>query len=184
MQHIKNHQSNAGKQVNWQPDHLEDHLVRLVPLEPGHFEQLYKVASDPMMWEQHPAKDRYKKEVFQQFFNDAIDSGTAFLIIDKATQTVIGSTRFYDYKPEESSIAIGYTFLSRSFWGGTWNRSIKTLMLDYAFQFVDQVFFHIGINNKRSQIATTRIGARLVREMDLSSDGRAIPHYEYVIRRE
>src|SRR5690349_21474787 len=103
---------------NLQPDFLQDEITKLIPLQEDHFEELYKVASDPLIWEQHPIKDRYKKEVFLPFFETAVQAKSSFLILDKQTNEIIGTTRFYDYKPENSSIAIGYTFISRKFWGG------------------------------------------------------------------
>jgi RimJ/RimL family protein N-acetyltransferase len=151
--------------VNLQPDLLEDELVKLVPLQATDFDRLFKVASDPLIWEQHPSRDRYKKEVFQIYFDSAVSSGSAFLIFDKKTNILIGSSRFYDYDGEGSSIAIGYTFLAKEYWGGKYNRSVKKLMLDYAFQFVDAVIFHIGPSNIRSQKAIMKIGANKIGEM-------------------
>src|SRR5215212_7131768 len=104
--------------INWQPDNLEDNIVKLKPLSESDFEDLFEVASDPLIWEQHPSKDRYKREVFQTYFDGAISSKTAFLILDKSCDKIIGCTRYYDCKPENSSIAIGFTFLSRQYWGG------------------------------------------------------------------
>jgi RimJ/RimL family protein N-acetyltransferase len=165
--------------VNLQPSNLENELVTLIPLHENHFASLYAVASDPLIWEQHPTRDRYKKEVFQTYFDSAIASGSAFLIVDKKSNELIGSSRYYDHNVAESSIAIGYTFLARKFWGGYYNRAIKKLMLDYAFQFVDSVFFHIGPNNIRSQKAVEKIGGKKIREM-LYEGNR---HCEYEIRK-
>src|SRR3954471_7667350 len=151
--------------VNLQPDLLEDELVKLVPLQATDFDRLFKVASDPLIWEQHPSADRYKKEVFQIYFDSAVSSGSAFLIFDKKTDDLIGSSRFYEYDAERSTIAIGYTFLAKEYWGGKYNSAIKKLMLDYAFQFVDSVIFHIGPTNIRSQKAILRIGANKIAEM-------------------
>src|SRR5690349_13961787 len=122
---------------------LENDKVILYPLQAEDFEALYNVASDPGIWEQHPNKDRWKKEVFQTFFNGAIQSKGAFKIVDKGTMEIAGSTRLYDYNEEENSILIGYTFFARRFWGKGINRSVKTLMLDYVFRFVSKVYFHI-----------------------------------------
>ncbi len=166
--------------INWQPS-LENNLVKLVPLAATDFEHLFEVAADPLIWEQHPARDRYKREVFQVFFDAAVSSRTAFLIVDKETNKVIGSTRFYDFKPETSSVAIGYTFLARDYWGGAFNHLVKKLLLDYAFQYVDKVYFHIGSTNVRSQKAIERIGAVKVAEIDFDLNGKKAPHFEYVI---
>ena len=142
---------------------LEDKNVWLRPLQPNDFEALYAVAADPLIWEQHPNPNRYQRAVFENFFKGAIESGGAYIILDKNTHVVIGCSRFYDHDPEKKTIMIGYTFFSRSVWGKGYNQSVKALMMEYAFQFVDEIYFHVGENNTRSRIAMTRLGAELLR---------------------
>ena len=165
--------------MHWQPDTLENELVKLVPLKEEDFDRLLKVASDPLIWEQHPAKDRYKREVFRSYFDSAVASGSAFLILENSTGELIGSTRYYDYKPELSRIAIGYTFITKEFWGGKYNAAVKKLMLDYAFDFVDSVVFHIGPTNFRSQQAILKIGATKIGEEEYNG----ISQFVYEIRK-
>jgi len=167
--------------INWQPKDLEDEKVSLVPLRPEHFRDLYRVASDPLIWEQHPQQDRYLLEVFRQFFEGAIASGSAFVITDKASGEVIGSTRFYEFNEADASVAIGYTFLARKFWGGTYNKAVKKLLLDYAFGFVEKVYFHVGAENKRSATAVTRLGAHHDGIVDFDHYGNKVPHLLFVI---
>lgn len=145
--------------MNLQPTNLVSELVELVPLKQADFEEMYAVASDPLIWEQHPNPDRYKKEVFEVYFKGAIASGGAFLIKDPSTNDILGCTRFYDFNETEKSVLIGYTFFARSCWGRGINHAVKHLMLDYAFQFVDKVIFHVGANNIRSQKAMEKLGA-------------------------
>lgn len=147
-----------------QPTHLANELVVLQPLQPQHFEELYAVASDPLIWEQHPNRDRYKREVFEKFFEGALASGGAFIIYDAQSGQAIGSSRFYDFDEAQSEVKIGYTFYARSHWGSGYNPAAKALMLQHAFQFVDNVIFHIGAQNLRSQIAITRLGAEKIGE--------------------
>ena len=97
-------------QSNLQPT-LQGELLELRPLERDDFPQLYKAAGDPLIWEQHPESDRYKRDVFQRFFDGAIESKGAFAIIERKTRTVIGSSRFYGYNVEQREVFIGYTFL-------------------------------------------------------------------------
>jgi len=73
---------------------LENEKVILYPLQENDFESLYITASDPAIWEQHPNKDRWKKDVFRTFFEGAMQSHGAFKIIDKKTGEIIGSTRY------------------------------------------------------------------------------------------
>lgn len=159
---------------------LQNETIKAIPLLEEHFESLYKVASDPLIWEQHPNPDRYKREVFQNFFRHAIESKGAFLILDAATQEVIGSTRFYDHNKINSSVLIGYTFYARSHWGGKFNHALKHLMLNHAFQSVDKVYFHIGANNFRSQKSIEKLGAIKNRELDVAYAGEEVKtNFEY-----
>ena len=134
-------------------------MLELRPLRPEDWVALYAVASDPLIWEQHPARDRYQEEVFREFFQEALDSGGAFVVIDRKTQAIIGSSRYFGYDAEKSEIEIGWTFLARAYWGGEYNGEMKRLMLDHAFNFVDRVIFLIGPENFRSRRAVEKIGA-------------------------
>jgi RimJ/RimL family protein N-acetyltransferase len=137
---------------------LKGALVELRPLRAEDFDELYAVASDPLIWEQHPAKDRYTEEVFRRFFREGLESGGALVARDAKNGRAIGSSRFHGYDPEMSEIEIGWTFLARSHWGGAYNGEMKQLMLRHAFQFVDSVIFVIGPHNLRSQKAVEKIG--------------------------
>ena len=137
---------------------LKGELLELRPLRAEDFHDLYAVASDPLIWEQHPVRDRYKEEVFRGFFREALESGAALIAIDSKDGQVIGSSRFHGYDEEKSEIEIGWTFLARSHWGGVYNIEMKRLMLQHAFKFVKSVIFLIGPQNVRSQRAIEKIG--------------------------
>jgi RimJ/RimL family protein N-acetyltransferase len=154
-----------------QPKHLKNELISLVPLHKGDFEELYTVASDPLLWEQHPNKLRYKRPVFQIFFQGAIESKGAFIIRNTLTNEPIGSSRFYDYNENDNSILIGYSFIGRKYWGKDYNRALKKLMIDYAFQYVDIIYFHIGAANIRSQKAMEKIGGIKIDEFEVEYYG-------------
>lgn len=152
---------------------LENDNVILNPLEEKHFDALYEVASDPEIWVQHPNKDRWQKDIFKTFFLGALESKGAFIIVDKISGQVIGSSRFYDDNAEDDCIFIGYTFYATDYWGNGFNKMVKKLMLDYIFQFVSKVHFHIGANNIRSQIAIGRVGAEKIAEEEVAYFGEA-----------
>jgi RimJ/RimL family protein N-acetyltransferase len=137
---------------------LRGDLLHLRPLRQDDYDALFAVASDPLIWEQHPVPDRYKPEVFEDFFKIAMASGGALAVIDNQTGHIIGSSRYANLKPEKSEIEIGWTFLARAFWGGVYNREMKQLMLRHAFQFVRHVVFLIGPRNLRSRRAMEKIG--------------------------
>jgi N-acetyltransferase len=137
---------------------LTGQLVSLRPLVSADLEPLFAVASDPLIWELHPASDRYQRPVFEEYFKGGLACGGAFLITDSRTGEVIGSSRYFGLDPEKSEIEIGWTFLIRSRWGGDFNRELKRLMLQHALQFVQSVIFKVGIKNLRSQGAMEKIG--------------------------
>jgi N-acetyltransferase len=143
--------------VDLQPT-LRGVLVELRPLRFRDFDALFAVASDPLIWEQHPASDRYQRDVFRKFFQDALDSGGAFVAIDRSDGSIVGSSRYHGYDPQKREIEIGWTFLARSHWGGRYNREMKHLMVRHALQFVDRVIFVIGVRNLRSQKAMEKLG--------------------------
>lgn len=153
---------------------LENDLIKVVPLKEEDFEALYAVASDPLIWEQHPNKNRYQRDVFQTFFKGAMESKGAFIIYDKQTGHVVGSSRYYEIDQENNSVAVGYTFIGRDFWGKDHNAAMKKLMLDYAFQFADKIILHIGATNFRSQKATEKLGAIKIGELEVAYYGEAI----------
>jgi N-acetyltransferase len=143
--------------LDWQPT-LRGDLLELRPLRAEDFPALFAVASDPLIWEQHPASDRYQEAVFREFFREAMESGGALIAHDRRTGHVIGSSRFSGYDEKASEVEIGWTFLARSRWGGAYNGEMKALMLRHAFQFVHRVIFVIGTRNLRSQKAIEKIG--------------------------
>ncbi|MCO6497829.1 MAG: GNAT family N-acetyltransferase [Chitinophagaceae bacterium] len=165
-------------EINLQPV-LEDDIILAEPLKKEDFERLYKVASDPEVWANHPNKNRYKRDVFTTFFEGAMQSGGAFLVTDKQTGEVIGSSRFYDWNPEDKSLLIGYTFFAKDHWGQGFNHRLKRLMLNHAFQFADKVIFHIGAVNIPSQKSIVKLGAIKTGELEVKYFGEE-PKLNYV----
>ncbi len=164
--------------INFQP-YLQNNLVIAAPLKAIDFENLFAAASDPLIWEQHPNKNRYQKKEFENYFKGALESGGAFLLIDAQTRAIIGSSRYSDYDTASNTVSIGYTFFVRSCWGKGHNHALKQLMLDHIFQYVDVVTFYIGAVNKRSQISIERFGAKKTGEKETAYYGEA-PKLDYV----
>ena len=151
---------------------LNGTLVELRPLRPEDHDDLYAVAADPLIWEQHPVEDRHEEARFGEFFAEALASGGALLATDAETQRVIGSSRFHGYSVEGSEVEIGWTFLARSHWGGQYNGELKQLMLRHAFRFVNSVVFFVSPENTRSQRAMEKIGGVLEPKPD--AQGRLV----------
>lgn len=144
--------------------HLANRLVRIEPLQVDDFESLYAVASDPLIWEQHPNRLRYQRDVFEVYFKGAVDSASAYRVIDPTDGALIGCSRFYDLQAAQRTVSIGYTFLARRAWGTQINRALKTLMLDHAFCHVEHVLFEVGVDNRRSRKAMEKLGGRAIGE--------------------
>lgn len=140
---------------------LAGELVTLRPLAEDDWDALYAVASDPLIWEQHPAHDRWRKAVFRAFFREAMESGGALAIIDRTDGRIIGASRFHGWDAGAREIEIGWTFLARSHWGGRYNGETKALMLAHAFRFADGAIFVIGPDNMRSRRAVEKVGGAL-----------------------
>jgi RimJ/RimL family protein N-acetyltransferase len=164
---------------------LSNSIVKLEPLKATDFEKLFAVANDPLLWEQHPNRDRYKRDVFEVFFKGAMESRGAYLIYDAQTNEAIGSSRYYDFDKKKNSVSIGYTFFARSHWGSTYNHAAKKLMLDHAFAHVDSVHFHIGAVNIRSQKAITKLGAAKIGEIEMEYYGETSKlNFIYAIQKQ
>ena len=151
---------------------LAGERVLIRPIEPSDWEAMFAAASDPAIWEQHPESDRHTEAVFRSYFDGAVDCGSGFAFIDPSSGEIIGSSRYNGYDAAKSEIEIGWTFLAREFWGGSYNLEIKQLMLDHAFRFVDTVIFRVGEHNMRSRRAMEKIGA-VLREVDAAEDHSA-----------
>jgi RimJ/RimL family protein N-acetyltransferase len=148
---------------------LEGERLLLRPLRQDDWDALFAVASDPLIWEVHPANDRWQEPVFRAFFDDALAHGGALAVIDKATGEIVGSSRFQGYDPADGgSVEIGWTFLGRSHWGGSYNAEMKRLMLAHALANVERVVFRVGETNWRSRGAMEKIGGRLTDRIDIT----------------
>lgn len=164
---------------------LEGPHLLLRPLRDADWDALFAVACDPLVWEVHPAHDRWHEPVFRAFFADALAKGGALVVFDKSSGTMIGSSRYQNYSADDAgSVEIGWTFLARSHWGGAYNREMKRLMLAHALAWVERVHFIVGEDNVRSRRAMTKIGGVLddwteTREMA----GGTVRHVRFTIDR-
>jgi N-acetyltransferase len=172
-------------EIDLQPNFLKNKLVTLVPLQESDFDGLYNVASNPLVWEQHPNPSRYQKEVFRNYFEGAMLSKGAMLVLDTKSYQVIGCSRFYDLDLVTKSIKIGYTFIGIDFWGGGFNKSMKSLMINHAFESLDKIYFDVGATNIRSQIAIERVGAIKIEEKIVEYYGEKPKlNFVYIIEKE
>ena len=165
---------------------LEGECLLLRPLGKEDWQALYAVAADPLVWSQHPQHDRWQEDVFRAFFDDALSKGGAIAVIDRATGAVVGSSRWERLDTSGGgSVEIGWTFLARSHWGGSYNRELKRLMLEHAFRFVEQARFRVGEDNHRSRRAMEKIGGRLTEDSTIEQTASGpVRHVLYAISRD
>lgn len=160
-------------------------LLTLRPYRAEDYAALFEVASDPLVWEIHPAHDRWQEPVFREFMADAIELGGTLVAVDNASGKIVGSSRFQDLRPDQNRVEIGWTFLARSHWGGAYNREMKRMMLANALSGVERVVFHIGEDNLRSRKACENIGGVLTDEDEwVERGGQMIHHVVYEITRD
>lgn len=163
---------------------LTGERVVLRPTREGDREPLFAIASDRLIWEVHPAHDRWQRPVFDVFFDAGQESGGALTIIDRASSAIIGASRYGIPDVERDEVEIGWTYLARAYWGGVYNREIKRLMLDHLHRFAATATFMVGENNIRSRRAMEKIGG-VLREgfLPRMMAGAEVPHVIYEIRR-
>ena len=174
---------------DWRQPTLTGEKVLLRPLAKDDWDALFAIASDKLVWELHPAHDRWKEPVFREFFENALRYKGAMAMVDRATGEIFGSSRWQGVveksATEPSSVEIGWTFLARSHWGGAWNREVKRLMIGYALRHVEMVEFHVGKDNLRSRRAMEKIGGSLSdRTLVVEMVGVQVHHVIYEITRD
>ena len=174
---------------DWRQPALTGEKVLLRPLTKDDWDALFAIASDKLVWELHPAHDRWKEPVFREFFENALRYKGAMAMVDRATGVIFGSSRWQgvveECATEPSSVEIGWTFLARSHWGGAWNREVKRLMIGHALQHVEMVEFHVGKDNLRSRRAMEKIGGSLSdRTLVVEMVGVQVHHVIYEITRD
>lgn len=132
--------------------------LSLRALRPSDREALFQAASDPLIWQNHPAKDRWRPEVFATYFDFLMQAGGALAVRD-TDERIIGCSRYYTAPNTPDDISIGFTFLTRDHWGGPANRQMKRLMVRHALAHHDSVWFHVDPANIRSIRAMEKLGA-------------------------
>lgn len=161
---------------------LQDARILLRPMVEEDRDALFTVAADPLIWELHPAHDRWREPVFRAFFDEGLASNGALVAIAKATGAIIGSSRYDRRVCLPGEVEIGWTFLARAYWGGRVNRSMKRLMLAHAFTLYDAAIFLVGETNLRSRRAMEKIGGKLTERRQVAEmAGREIVHLIYAI---
>ena len=163
---------------------LRDDLLELRPLAEADREGLYQAASDPRTWEQHPARHRAQREVFEPYFDFLLNAGGTLVASRREDGVILGCSRLYPEVDQPDQWGIGFTFLGCAYWGGAWNRRMKALMVGHVLASRPAVWLHIAPDNMRSQIASGRVGAVWQYDADLDLGTGPAPYKCYTITAE
>ena len=146
---------------------LEGENIQLLPLQTSHFEALFEAASNPEIWEL-TSVNYSDPAIFNHSNTTALkdkEKGTVypFVIVDKHTDTIIGTTRFLEISAADKKLEIGVTWIKKEFWGSTVNMECKYLLLQYCFEHLQlhRVQFRAKADNLRSRKAIEKIGGQL-----------------------
>ncbi|MEM9715813.1 MAG: GNAT family N-acetyltransferase [Pseudomonadota bacterium] len=151
---------------------LEGHGITANPLREEDRSDLFAAASDPNIWQGHPAKTRYKPEVFHPYFDFLLATKGNLIFRETPSGEAIGCSNYYCDPNAPTRLSIGFTFLVCEHWGGQTNHAIKSLMLDHLFTYRSEAWFHIAPTNIRSQRATQKLGAVYTHMADLNLSGQ------------
>ncbi|WP_338654360.1 GNAT family N-acetyltransferase [Sporosarcina psychrophila] len=140
--------------------------VVLRPMTKNDVDGIYACCQDERIWT-HMLDTLKTKEDVQTYIEQALvnrETGTEypFVIVLRATNEIIGSTRFSDIATAHKQLEIGHTWLHPSFWRTNINTECKYLLLSYCFNQLQfqRVQLKTGHENSQSQKAIERIGAK------------------------
>ncbi len=129
---------------------LQGPRLGLRPLRPSDHDAFVAVASDPLIWEEHPESDRATPEKVERFFADALASGGT-LVVTTADGEIVGSSRFEEPDEARGRVLIDHTFLARTHWTRESYTEVKGLLFEHAFTAVDTVELRVGVDNARTR---------------------------------
>ncbi len=154
--------------MNWikHPIRLEGEKVILLPLEESHFNELISISGDDCIWGFMRIKEAGNgallSELQEALCQRELGIEYPFVVIDKATHNIMGSTRYLKISEEHRNLEIGWTWYSPAYWGKGYNDECKLLLLTHCFETLDVIRVQIvaAANNVRSRKAIERIGGR------------------------
>ena len=152
--------------MNTSPITLEGHYVRLEPLRQTDAEALVSAAGDGELWNSTvtvvPSRDNIDEYIQAALDGQAQGRELPFVIIRKSSNQVVGTTRFYEMRPNDRALAIGYTWLAKSAQRTPVNTETKLLLLTHAFEYWQcfRVELVTDVLNEQSRAAILRLGAK------------------------
>ena len=151
----------------YQPAPLAGERVRLEPLESWHADDLLEAGKDPEVWRWLSSPQPQDIQQMRRYIIQALEARgrrerIPWVIIDQVSGRAVGTTSYYEIDPVHRSLAIGFTWLGKDWWGTGLNAEAKLMLLRRAFDDLGalRVAFHTDVRNDRSQRAIERLGAR------------------------
>jgi len=172
---------------------LEGDLVRLVPLRKDFRDNLVLAATDGELWKcwytsvpSEKTIDGYIELVLDELIKD---KALPFVVIEKKTNKVIGSTRFCNATPQHRRVEIGYTWYAKTYQKTGVNTECKYLLLTHAFDTLNciAVEFRTHWYNTASRNAISRLGAKqdgVLRNHQIDAEGALRDTVVFSILRE
>ena len=144
---------------------LEGRTIRLEPLEERHARDLHEAGREASIWTYMPRGPLASVDDARAMIRSVLESardGSAwpFATVENASGRAIGSTRYFDIRPEHRGLEIGWTWLGVAWQRTAANTEQKRLLLAHAFDVLGalRVQLKTDARNVRSQRAIERIG--------------------------
>lgn len=144
---------------------LENGKALLIPFESERNIELKKIIFDDDIWKYMGMYVRNDQD-FENYISSTLKQKAdgicyPFLIIDKATDKVAGSTRYGYLNHASQKCEIGWTWYGKEFQGTGLNQACKFELLNFGFEQIQfrRIQFSADLENKRSQKAIEKLGA-------------------------
>lgn len=172
---------------------LENDRVLLIPFEDKRNQELKEIIFDKEIWE-FMGISINNEQGFENYINKTIkdkNNGLCypFLVIDKLTNKVAGSTRYGNLNTASQKCEIGWTWYGTEFQGTGINKACKYELLKYGFEKIGfrRIQFSADKANLRSLKAIEKLGAQkegVFRNNYIASNGESRTDVYYSIIKE
>lgn len=139
---------------------LQNEQILLRPIRRADLDQLFQITQDRILWE-YFTFDLSDRSELEKWAKPAFaGERNQLIVVNKASQQLLGSTAFGNYSPRDERIEIGWTWLGKSFQGKGINAQMKYLMMEYAFEtlHVKRVEIKTDVLNQAARKALLRMG--------------------------
>jgi RimJ/RimL family protein N-acetyltransferase len=160
---------------------LENERAKLKPLKGDDINELARVAYEPSIWQLGMSNIKEEKDL-SEYINIALNERSSklsypFLIFDRQTNSIAGSTRYGNISFPHKRLEIGWTWIHPTHQGTGLNKACKFLLLQFAFETLlfNRVELKTDLLNQQSQKAMMKIGAKeegIFRSHSITSTGR------------